>query len=495
MVGIISSVVFAGLLTASPAGFTFDGPKVTARTVGSVGFFTHGALPYADLFERGRGSADLSVQERIADPRATYGDVGRLEATFTLGATTYRVELDQAGFPPASGGAQATAARPPPPAQPIAGGVVVNQELHGGAPVGFANMTRVKATAAVWGVGRLWRNGQLLTDTAIIHAAALESGAHADDDTFRVLPVARQGDTELSVLVWNIPRELEPRGFVQFDFDDVSIEVNGIPVTAVASIPTVGSFTGVPAPTAPVAFGASLGFVPESSLGAAQGTGGSGFTTTTPSSQDGLADPTLTQQVAPTADTTLPSVAARIRTLPESFESPERVSLSTQLGRQPDPVSLPATGTPSIPEAFQSPERVQIATQSTQTPTTGFVPLNPTSASVGAGGSYTIVPLAPGVSGPEFAFGGARLSAGLVSTPLPLNAQTTAVPLISTPQPLNGLQPVPFVATPPSITATGAVPLISTPQPLNAAPLSGALPGAPTVVTNPAGPNPFAPIQ
>ena len=497
MVGIISSVVFAGLLTASPAGFTFDGPEVTARTVGNIGYFTHGAVPFTDLYEQGRGTAELTVRERIADPRATYGDVGRLEATFTLGATTYRVELDQAGFPPSQGGSPVSGALPPPPAQPIAGGVLLHQEMHGGAPVGFGNTTRVMATAAVWGVGRLWRNGQLITDTALIHAAALESGAHADDDTFRLLPVARQGDTELDVLVWNLPRELEPRGFIQFDFDDVTIAVDGIPVASVASIPVAGGFVGVAPPSAPVPGGVSLGFVPTTSLAAQQGTGGSGLAGSAAlrSGGDGLADPVKTEQIAPRADTTLPEIAVQVRTLPDAFIAPERVALSTQAGRQPDPQTPGYSGTPIVPDAFQSPERVQLSTQAPQTAATGFVPLTSTSTFASPGGSYTLVPLVPGVSGPEFSFGGARLAAGLVGTPLPLNTQTPAVPLISTPQPINGLQPVPFIATPPSINATGAVPLISTPQPLNTTALSATLPGAPTVVTSPTGPSPFAPVR
>ncbi|HEX8537690.1 MAG TPA: hypothetical protein VF664_09510, partial [Cystobacter sp.] len=104
MVGIFSPFMVAGLLMASPAGFTFDGPEVTARTVGNVGYFTQGPAPFTDLFERGSGSVQFSARERIAEPGATYGDAGRLEATFTLGATTYRVELDQPGFPPAQAG-------------------------------------------------------------------------------------------------------------------------------------------------------------------------------------------------------------------------------------------------------------------------------------------------------------------------------------------------------------------------------------------------------
>jgi hypothetical protein len=499
MVGIISSVVFAGLLTASPAGFTFEGPEVSARTVGRAGFFTQGAAPFTDLYERGSGTAELNVRDRIADPRATYGDTGRLVATFTLGATTYRVEMDQAGFPPPEAAGRLSGPMPPPPAQAIGGGVLVQQELHGGAPVGFANTTRVKATAAVWGVGRLWRNNTLITDTALIHAAALESGAHADDDTFRLLPVARQGDTELDVLVWNLPRDLEPRGFIQFDFDDVAIEVGGVPVASVASIPTAGAFAGVVPPSAPVPQGVSLGTVPTSDLSAQpQGTGGSGLATATVAQTrgaDGLADPTRTEQVAPLADTTLPQYQAQLRTLPEAFQVPERVSLSTPKTNA-DPATPGATGVPVLPEAFQNPERVRSAPTTAQTSQT-FVPLTSGTAIATTTGGYSVVPLVPGVTGPEFSFGGARLTAGIVSTVQPLNLQTPAVPLIATPQPLNGIAPVPLIATPPSPNTTGAVPLISTPQPLNTTALSATLPNsAPTVVTNPAsGINPSAPVR
>ena len=154
-----------------------------------------------------------------------------------------------------------------------------------------------------------------------------------------------------------------------------------------------------------------------------------------------------------------------------------------------------ATGAPVLPEAFQSPERVRIAAGQQQT-TQGFVPLTSGSAIATTTGGYSVVPLVPGVAGPEFAFGGARLSAGIVATQQPLNAQTPAVPLISTPQPLNGSQPVPFISTPPSPSSTGTVPFISTPQPLGATPLSATLPNtATTVVTNPAGVSPVAPVR
>lgn len=551
MAGILSSLMLTGLLSAAPVGFTFDGPEATARTVGGVGYFTQGPLPFTDLFERGTGSAELSVQDRIADPRATYGDSARLVATFDIAGNSYRVELDRAGFPPGPIGA---------PAQPIAGGVVLNQEIHGGAPLGSPRMPRERAAVALWGVGRVWRNGELLTDSAVIHAAALAWGAHADDDTFRVLPVARQGDTELDVVVWNLPRELEPRGFIQFDFDDVAITVNGVDVPAVAVVPTTGVYAGVAPPSSAVPGGTSLGSVPNTSP-QQQGVGGAGLAGTTVPSQfgqgqsqfgqglgqfgtaavtgtqqsnapptlgatDGLADAARTEQLAPQADVTLPSVASQQGGVIEPFLEPGRVSLSTQNASQPDVVTpgstttpvvpdtfvtptipgrvalnanepgppnqpnaeVPSqTSTPFVPDAFENPARVRISSQLPTTTTTGgFVPLTSTqSPFLSTNGSFSVVPLVPGVPGPEFAFGGTRVTAGVVSTPSTSQVQTPAVPLVSTPQPLNSQQPVPLVASPLPISGQSAVPLISTPPPLNSQPVAATPPGATPPTANP----------
>ncbi|HEX8435989.1 hypothetical protein [Archangium sp.] len=553
MAGILSSFVLAGLLTASPADvFSFDGPRVTARTVGSVGFFTQGSVPFTDLFERGSGSAELFTQDRIADPRATYGDVARLEATFQIGGDSYRVELAQGGFPPAQAmaGTPVTGPLPSPPAQPISGGVVVGQDLHGTSGLGFSNMTRVQSATAVWGVGRVWRNGALLSDTALIHAAALSQGAHADDDTFRLMPSARPGDTELYVMVWNLPRALEPRGFIQFGFDDVAIDINGTPVPAVAFVPTAGVFVGVAPPSTPVPGGASLGLVPNSGLSQQQqqqGVGGSGLATTgqtgtgqtgtgqtgtggfsgTPFGQelggtDGLANP-LATQTAETADVTLPGPQRAVAgDVLNPFLDTGRVSLSTQNPGDPDigtpgfqttPIvpeafltpdtpgrvaisagqpaepgqqdsQFPGQQTPFIPEGFQNDARVRSASQLPPATVGGFVPLTPgpqqQSTFLSSSGSFSVVPLVPGVSGPEFAFGGPRVTTGVVRTPEPQQVVTPAVPLIATPLPLNAQQPVPLVTSPQPLNGQSAVPLVSTPTPLNSQPISATPPGATT---------------
>ncbi|OJH39628.1 hypothetical protein [Cystobacter ferrugineus] len=520
MVGIFSPFMVAGLLMASPAGFTFDGPVVTARTVGNVGYFTQGPTPFSDLFERGAGSVQFSARERIADPRATYGDAGRLEATFTIGATTYRVELDQPGFPPAQAGvSRSTGPLPPPPAQPIAGGVVVNQELHGGAVLGSPLMSRVHAAAALWGVGRLWRNGQLITDTAIIHAAALSRGAHADDDTFRVLPVAREGDTELSVLVWNLPLQLEPRGFVQFDFDDVAIAVNGLEVPALAAVPTAGAFVGVAPPSTPVPGGVFLGGVATTDTSSPtspppqQGTGGSGVANagqatgglgqanagqTGTSALDrqrvgAAAFETTSERVATATSNALPIDVAAANTSTansvEAFLNPERVAISAQSsgGTAGGTVfdSAPAVPNGFLNDPLQNGQRVSLSEQRPPPSLNGFVPLTATAPAAPSGvstqGSFSVVPLVPGVAAPGFAFGGDRVSTDVVATPSPLTSRAAAVPLVATPQPLNGQTALPFVSTPRPLNATPAVPLIATPPPLNTQPLSVGAPGAPAV--------------
>ena len=622
MTGFLSSFMLAGLLATSPGGFTHDGPEVTARTVGSVGFFTQGATPFTDLFERGQGSAQLVAQDRIGDPRATYGDAGRLEARFQIAGTEYRVELERVGFPPAQAlsAAPVTGPLPPPPAQPISGGVVVNQDMHGATGLGVSHMPRVHAAAAMWGVGRVWRNGELLTDTALIHAAALSRGVHADDESFRLLASARPGDTELYVLVWNLPREAEPRGFIQFGFDDVLIDVAGFQVPAVAVVPPAGSFVGTEPPTTPVPGGASLGAVSNSSLSQQQqGVGGSGqagtgqgqlATAQTGTGQlatgpaetfgtargqvgagqgqgqvglgqgqggagqaqaqfgagqsrfgagqgqfgagqsqfgagqlpsDGLADPARTQAAAQ-ADVTFPGPAREAaRDVltpflgPPGTEDPGRVALSAQPPGQVDELvpGQPPTGpvppaflapddpgrialsagepgvpgqpdsqipgqqpTPFIPNAFQNPARMRVAAETPPASVGGFVPLAPApqqSPFLSSNGSFSIVPLVPAVPGPEFAFGGPRVTAGVVRTPDTQTVETPAVPLVATPQPLNAQQPVPLVSGNQPLNAQPAVPLIAAPQPLNAQPIGGTPAGVSGITNNPtAGPIPGA---
>ncbi|WP_257456224.1 hypothetical protein [Archangium lipolyticum] len=536
MAGILSSVMLAGLLTAGPDGFSFDGPEVTARSVGNVGFFTQGNVPFTDLFERGTGSVELTVRDRIGDPRATYGDSGSLVATFVIAGESYRVELDRAGFPPAQAlSGTVTGALPPPPAQPIGGGVVLNQSLHGMSGLGFSTTTQVHAVAAVWGVGRVWRNGALLSDTALIYASALSHGAHADDDTFRVLPVARQGDTEVEVLVWNLPPASEPRGFIQLGFDDVAITVDGASVPSVAAMPAAGLFAGVPPPSTPVPGGSSPASVPTTSSQQQQqqqGVGGSGLAGTGQTGTGavagtqsgatlgtGLPAQAGTQQGTPETDITLPGVARSLDDTAVTFDNPGRVATTRPRADQPDalpdgtrPATIPpnfvspdntgrvaiSVGSPAspgdfdaqfpgvqtnpLPGNFLNPERQTTSSQLPPTTVSGFVPQASTQqpTQLTTSGSFSVVSSVPGVpTGSGFAFGGPRIAAGVIQTPGTAQSRTVAVPLVSTPQPINAQQPVPLVSTPQPINAQPAAPLIASPPPLNTQPITGTLPGSP----------------
>ena len=144
------------------------------------------------------------------------------------------MELLAAGLPPEYRGQGV-----PPLPEGVAGGVVLNRVLYGwGGLGGVPNTTPVQAAVAVWGVGRVRVDGQVVTDRALVHVAALSAGSHADDDTFRLLPLARPGDLELHVLVMGVPG----LGFVQFGFDDgISISVEGQPLEEIASLPVATS--------------------------------------------------------------------------------------------------------------------------------------------------------------------------------------------------------------------------------------------------------------
>lgn len=278
MAGPFTTLLLSSLLATSPGGFTFEGQEALARTERPDGFFIQGPLPFTDLAERGFGSASLSVEDRVSLPGATYGDVGQLSATFRLGGAEYRVELTRPGFPPPQvWGRTVSGPLPRPPPHAIGGGVLLDVPLYGDSGLGWAAMTRTHAAVAVWGVGSVWRNGQLLTDSAFVHAAALAAGAYADDDTHRLLRQARFGDSELVVAAWNLPASVEPRGFVQFVLEHVDISVGGVDVPSVAFLENTGNPPVDWSLLTPVPPTAILGAPPTASQApAAAGVGGGG---------------------------------------------------------------------------------------------------------------------------------------------------------------------------------------------------------------------------
>ncbi|MBU8898269.1 hypothetical protein KRR26_21905 [Corallococcus sp. M34] len=445
MAGTFITLLLSGLLVAAPGegGFTFEGLKASARTEQPDGFFTQGTLPFTDLAERGFGEASLDVEDRVSLPGATFGDRARLDARFRIGGVDYRVELTQAGFPPRQTLAQAPAfALPKPPPHVIEGGVMLGRAVYGDSGVGWRATTRAHAAIAVWGVGSVWRNGRLLTDAAFVHAAALDAGIFADDDTHRIQRQARPGDTELLILVWNLPPEAEPRGFLQFGFDRVAITVGGTPVRSVAFVDVTGEPPVSLAELTPVAPGAFPG--------------GSPLPPPLPLAQQAQAAASATGGAGTLAGTTAPDVISGTF-LPVEAPNPP-ANISGQLPGTPDPGSLeqvqgfvspsaPAPGAPaftgSAPSAFQTP------------PTPALVTL----------GGFTVLPVSP----PNFdAFvGTSQVSPGLLSTVTPLGQDTSVStpPLLGAPAPLNAAPPPPLLGTPSPLNASPAPALPATPAP------------------------------
>ncbi|QDE82318.1 hypothetical protein [Myxococcus xanthus] len=459
MAGPFTTFVLSGLLATAPGGFTFEGREASARTEQPDGFFIQGSLPFTDLAESGTGSASLTVEDRVSLPGATFGDKGTLEASFRLGATEYRVELTRPGFPPEQGQG-GSGPLPRPPRHAIGGGVLLDVPLYGDSGLGWTAMTRTHAAVAVWGVGSVWRNGQLLTDTAFVHAAALAAGAYADDDTHRLLRQARYDDTELVVLVWNLPPQLEPRGFIQFVFEDVAIDVGG---TAVSSRPFVEN-TGNPPLSwhslTPVPLSATVGAPVTASPPPAPSAIGGGGTA-------GLAGTATLQGTGPVTRVAVPATApGRLATTPVPTTTVPGAPVTPEVisGGLPVPTvtNTPATYSGQLPVTPLDGTTVVVGTPGSGT-TTGAFATPPTTSTFG---SFTVQPLAPGSF--DAFVGTGQSSAGIIATEPPLNSNPAVPPpgLLSTPAPLNAGTPAPLLGTPAPLNAAPALPLPATPSPV-----------------------------
>ncbi|MBN8231614.1 hypothetical protein JYK02_29280 [Corallococcus macrosporus] len=452
MAGPITSILLSGFLAAAPGGdgFTFEGREASARTEQPDGYFFQGTLPFSDLTERGTGQASLSVQDRVGMANATFGDKARLSANLRIGGVEYRVELTQAGFPPKQAMSRAPAGPlPPPPPHLIEGGVLMGTPLYGETGIGWRATTRAHAAMAVWGIGSVWRNGTLVTDSALIHAAALDAGTFSDDDTKRLLRDARPGDAELLVVAWNLPTQVEPRGFIQFLFDNVAIDVEGARVPSVAVVPTTGELPASLAsltPVAPTAFPAAVAPVsaPRFSQGTQQGTGGSGTAGTA-----GATPGTTGVGAAGTTTVTIPTARA-------VTDGPTTISGSVGPAAPAEP--------PAVVSGVEPGSSATVGQGTFATP--------PTVGGVSVGGFTT-----PQVSAPDFNtfVGTSQVSPGILATvpPLTQSSGTPSSPILGTPAPLNTGTPAPLLGTPPPLNASPSTALPATPAPANAAPATG----------------------
>ncbi|NOK16839.1 hypothetical protein [Corallococcus carmarthensis] len=510
MAGPITSILLSGFLAAAPGGdgFTFEGREASARTDQPDGYFFQGSLPFSDLTERGTGQASLSVQDRVGMANATFGDKAQLTASLRIGGTDYRVELTQTGFPPRQAMSRAPAG-PLPPAPPhlIEGGVLMGTPLYGETGIGWRATTRAHAAMAVWGIGSVWRNGTLLTDSALIHAAALDAGTYSDDDTKRLLREARPGDAELMVVVWNLPPQAEPRGFIQFVFDNVAIDVDGARVPSLAVVPTTGDLPASLAlltPVAPTAFPAAVApMSPPSFAQGPQGTGGSGAAgvtlgagttgatgvatttgdtgaATTVGANDlattiGATGTAATAGSASAATTGGTTTGATTAGAGNTMGAPGTTTVTTP-SAPTLPSAAPSTFSGSFaPSAPANPPAVVSGVQpgSSSTVGQGAFATPPTVAGVSVGGFTT-----PQVSAPDFNtfVGTSQVSPGILATvpPLSQSSATPLSPILGTPAPLNTGTPAPLLGTPAPLNASPSTALPATPAPANAAPATGA---------------------
>ncbi|MDY7225245.1 elastin [Hyalangium rubrum] len=507
MAGSLVSVVVAGLLAAPAAGdFAFEGREASARTRSSVGFFAQGTVPYPNQYERGVGSATLTAEDRLVAPGATYGDKARLDARFRLGASEYQVELTQAGFPPTEASGTAPASQLPRPGHSVEGGVILDRELNGFSGLGWPAATQVHAAVAVWGVGRVLLNGQVITDSAVIHVSALSHGAQADDDTHLPLPQARAGDTELQVLVWNLPLSVEPRGFIQFSFDDVEISLADQPVKAVASVPSEqleavdarrtasvgGAITGGTPLSPPARPGDAVGGSGfDASAPAVTGLPGGPVTPVSPGLLSGPASPdplvvpgvvlrpteplagTVTTGTPGVSNTTIAGAVGSSVTVGPGAVTPDTISGTFPTIGAPTPAAnisglMPGTPAPGSVQAEQTP--IPPGAPPPGGPAEAGVALGTSVPRVSAQGSFSVVPISP----PNFsAFAGTpQMSPGLIATVPPLGSDPTTPTsaLLGSPAPLTAAPAPPLLGTPAPLNAAPAPALIGTPAPVNATP-------------------------
>ena len=384
MVALVCPGLIGALLLAQAGGVSTQGAAVSASDTDGHAFFMTGLDPTADAWSSNLGTVAITAEDRVQLPAATYGDQATLHAEVRDGGDLWALDLTTPGFPPDASGASS-------PLRawvrfPIFGGVVTGADLQGFTGMGLLRGPKVHAAAAIWGEGTVHLNGQLVTDHALIEADALSAGGHADDQSFRTLPAAREGDAEIIVFASNLPTALAPRGFLLVGFDNVQISVGGQAVATQLSIPSTGTAaSGLP----PAATG------PLSPVGMPLGVGGSGVAGISPPAFGGEGG--LTGPGAPTTPTVLNN-GANVTAAPST----------------PPPLnSAPATALPQTPSPT-----------SAATP----VPAPATPAPGNAG------PATPAVTTPAPANAGAATS--LPTTPAPANA-APATPLPTTPAPVN----------------------------------------------------------
>lgn len=119
------------------------------------------ANPFSNWYEVGVGSVDMTLVDATAIDGARTKDKIDFEATFQLpDGSNYRVVCNK---PLAHG-----------MAFPTFGGVVTNHLLHGATGIGTRLMPTEFTYAAFWGMGDIYKNGQLINKDHMVHAMLTE---------------------------------------------------------------------------------------------------------------------------------------------------------------------------------------------------------------------------------------------------------------------------------------------------------------------------------
>lgn len=479
--GVLQAWLALSLLASPASDFDFDGVQASAMQARPVGFILRDGR-----FVRGEGTISLRATDHVRDQTFTYGDSAQLSARFSVGGESYSVELLSAGFPPEQTLPKGSGAKTPaPPDYRIAGGVAVDADVFGDTGLGFRSLPRARAALVVWGVGRVFKNGQLLTDRASVQVFALSRGVIADMDVPAVRTSAADGDAEIHVLVENLPRSRTMPGTLAFGFEDVGIMVSGRSVPALARVGVVGEDLGIGGSgSAGMSEGQQAGAAGTAGGGSGGsgggGTGGSGAATGSDQAQAGAmgatsgtvivgggssqpmppAPPRPVQELISPPDTTRdlsqaltgrrpnsagivgPNVAPvtpNTITGDRSINSPSIGSFPTIADTGVFTPGAPLAGTPGAPLAGtpSAPLSTSAATPAFTPPVVGPVDVATAGQSPGtprALSSQTVTPGREGLGPSAFS------SPGIPATPPPLNAQP-ATPLPQTPEPLNA-QPI-----------------------------------------------------
>lgn len=421
----MAAFVYPGLaglmLLAQVGGVSMQGTRASASDIDGRAFFMTGADPVADEWQSAIGHVSLSAEDRVQLPGATWGDQGTLHAEIRYGGDTWTLDLTQPGFPADASGRAS-------PVRgwvrfPISGGVLTDANLQGYTGLGLLRGPLVHAAAAIWGEGTVRLNGQLVTDHALVEADALSAGDHADDQSFRTLTTARDGDAEIVIFATNLPVDRVPRGFVLVGFDDVRISVGGQVVASQITIPSSGTQgpAEVAGSTGPV-------YAPSPILGVG-GSGGAGTATNpqtvtppgaiggTGFSSSGIpASPPVANNGATT--TALPATPAPLTSTPATplipMPSPANATPATALPATP-PVTAPAgtgtTGTVTTPATGTATPGTTtgVGTTSTGAAGTATTGTGTAAGTTGTTATGTATPALPAIPGtPSMAPAGGR---------------------------------------------------------------------------------------